>query len=293
MAVPVLTELGIDLEVLDLINQERAKVGVPQLTKSETIDDASDRHALDMATNNNFSETGTDGSTVASRIQDAGYPFSNVNEAIAFGPATPADVVAQWINDPTQRNILLDPTFTETALGVVANTDGNIYWAETFGGPDVAPAPVTPMTASADPLPVDPMVAVDPTPAPVDPMLAVDPMVAVDPIMTATADPITAPANDPTMNVDITGGVTTVGNPTDLQPSPDPVVEPVVAPNPIIMQMASVPQDTNNSNSDPIYSGQGNHSRRHQSHDRMGAPSDPMGNSDMMSAPSRNMGRHH
>jgi hypothetical protein len=335
---PVLTELGIDDEVLDLINQERAKVGVPQLADSETIDEAADLHALDMATNNNFSETGTDGSTVASRTNFFGYPFSNVGEAIAFGPATAAEVVAQWLNDPVQRNTLLDPTFTEAGLGVVSNTDGTIYWAETFGGPDVAPAPVT-----ADPLPVDPMVAVDPTPATEDPMVAVnpivtttedpmvavnpivtttedpmvavdpiitttedpmvavdpimtataDPMVAVDPIMTATADPITAPANDPIMNVDITGGVTTVGNPTDLQPSPEPVVEPVVEPNPMVMQMSFVPKDTNNSNFDPIYSGHGKHSRRHQSHDRMGAPSDPMGSSDMMSAPSRHMGRRH
>ena len=195
MAVPVLTELGIDDEVLDLINQERAKVGATQLTKSETIDDASDRHALDMATNNNFSETGTDGSTVASRVKDTGYPFSNVNEAIAFGPATPADVVAQWLNDPTQRNTLLNATFTQAALGVVANTDGNIYWAETFGGPDVAP-----MTATADLLPEDPMMAVDPMPATEDPMMAADPMMtatedpmmAADPMMPATEDPMVA-----------------------------------------------------------------------------------------------------
>ena len=225
MAVPVLTELGIDLEVLDLINQERAKVGATQLTKSETIDDASDRHALDMATNNNFSETGTDGSTVASRMKDTGYPFSNVNEAIAFGPATPADVVAQWMNDPGQRNTLLNPTFTETALGVVANTDGNIYWAETFGGPDVAPAPAP--VAAADPIVTateDPMAAVDPivtatedpmmaavdpiVTATEDPMMAAvdpivtateDPMVAVDPIVTATEDPMMA-AVDPIVN---------------------------------------------------------------------------------------------
>jgi hypothetical protein len=270
---PVLTELGIDDEVLDLINQERAKVGVPQLADSETIDEAADLHALDMATNNNFSETGTDGSTVASRTNFFGYPFSNVGEAIAFGPATAAEVVAQWLNDPVQRNTLLDPTFTEAGLGVVSNTDGVIYWAETFGGPDVAPT-----TATADPLPVDPMVAVDPTPAPVDPMVAVD--------------PITAPVNEPTMNVDLTGGVTTVGNPTDLQPSPDPVNTPVVEPDPMVMQMSFVPQDTNNSNFEPMYSGQGKHSC-HQSHDRMGAPSDPMGSSDMMSAPSHHKGRRH
>jgi hypothetical protein len=272
MAVPVLVELGIDQEVLDLINQERAKVGISPLNDNDDIDDAADRQAFDMATNNNFSEIGSDGSTIASRVEDTNYPFSNAGEVIAFGPMTPADVVAQWINDPVQRNTLLDPTFTDAALGSVANSDGIIYWVETFGGPNVTPAPVAPMTATADPLPVDPMVAVDPTPAPVDPMVAVDPTPAP---------------------VDLTGGVTTVGDPTDLQPSPDPVNNPVVDLNPIVMQMASVPQDPNNSNSDPIYSGHGNHSRRHQSHDRMSAPSDPMGSSDMMSAPARGMGRHH
>jgi hypothetical protein len=354
MAVPVLVELGIDQEVLDLINQERAKVGISPLNDNDDIDDAADRQAFDMATNNNFSEIGSDGSTIASRVEDTNYPFSNAGEVIAFGPMTPADVVAQWINDPVQRNTLLDPTFTDAALGSVANSDGIIYWVETFGGPNVTPAPVAPMTATADPLPVDPMVAVDPTPAPIDPMVAVDPimtatedpmvaadpimtatadpmvavdpimtatedpmvavdpimtatedpMVAVDPIMTATADPmvavdpmmavdpITAPANDPTMNVDITGGVTTVGNPTDLQPSPDPVNNPVIDLNPIVMQMASVPQDMKNCDYSPIYSGHGKRSR-HQSHDRMSAPSDPMGSSDMMSAPSRHMDRRH
>jgi hypothetical protein len=401
MAVPVLTELGLDLEVLDLINQERAKVGINPLNDNDDIDDAADRQAFDMATNNNFSEIGSDGSTLASRVENTNYPFSNAGEVIAFGPMTPAEVVAQWLNDPTQRNTLLNPTFTDAALGVVANTDGNIYWAETFGGPDVAPAPVVadPMTATSDPLPEDPMMAVDPTPASVDPMVAVDPtlatvdpmiavdptpatedpmvavdptpatvdpmmavdptlatedpmvavdpivtatvdpmvavdpivtapedpmmavdpivtapedpMVAVDPIMTATADPmvavdpimtatvdpmmavdpITAPANDPTMNVDLTGGVTTVGNPTDLQPSPDPVNNPVIDPNPIVMQMSFVPQDMKHRDYSPMYCGQGKHSR-HQSHDRMGAPSDPMGSSDMMSAPSHRGRRH-
>ena len=112
MAVPVLTELGIDQEVIDLINQERAKVGANPITKNEMIDDSSDRHALDMATNNNLSETGSDGSTVASRAKDANLNFPSVTETIAAGPMTPTEVVAQWIDNPTDRNKLLDPGAT-------------------------------------------------------------------------------------------------------------------------------------------------------------------------------------
>jgi Cysteine-rich secretory protein family len=156
-ALPVLTELGFDAEVLDLINAERAKVGAKALNDNGPIDDAVDRHALDLAKNMNLSDTGSDGSDVKSRAKDANYLFGNVGEAIAAGPMDAKEVVAQWLNDPTQRDQLLNPTFTDAGLGTVADTNGKLYWVEGFGGPDPAPAdpmtpPADPMTADADPL---------------------------------------------------------------------------------------------------------------------------------------------
>jgi hypothetical protein len=156
---PVLTELGIDGQVLDLINAERAKVGVKALNDNGQIDDAADRQALDMAKNMNLSETGSDGSTIASRTKDAGYASTNVDEAIAAGPMDAQEVVAQWLNDPTQKNKLLNPKFEDAALGTVADTNGKLYWAETFGGPEIAPAPA-PTPAN----PMTPPVAANPDP---------------------------------------------------------------------------------------------------------------------------------
>jgi hypothetical protein len=175
MANPVLTELGLDGQVLDLINQERAKVGAKPLADSGTRDDAADRHALDMAKNMNLSETGSDGSTIISRAKEAGFTSTNIGETIAAGPMDAKEVVAQWLNDPTQRDQLLNPTFTEAGLGTVADTNGKLFWAEAFGGPEVAPAP-------------------KPAPAPVDPMMA-----PADP-MKEPADPMKEPANKPKKN---------------------------------------------------------------------------------------------
>jgi hypothetical protein len=179
---PVLTELGFDGEVLDLINQERAKVGAKPLSDSGQIDDAVDRHALDLAKNMNLSDTGSDGSTVNSRAKDSGYLFANVGETISAGPMDAKEVVAQWLNDPTQRDKLLNPTFTDAGLGTVADTNGKLYWVEGFGGPDVAPEPKPePAPVAMNPAPADPMMA------PADPMKE-------------PADPMKEPANKPNKN---------------------------------------------------------------------------------------------
>lgn len=235
---PVLTELGFDTQLIDLVNQERAKVGAPPLSAPDRIDDAADAHAVDMATSGNLSLLGSDGSTPNSRIKDTGYPSANVGETIATGDDA-AQVVATWMNDPTQRSLILNPTFQDTGVGTALDNNGTaLFWSEVFGGPD--PAPAAPMTAPADPL-----------------------------------------------------GVVTVGDPTDLQPSPDPVSNPDAL-DPMGMKMSCAPKDMNHFDDmkhNPMFSGHGQ--KFHQaSNDPMGAPN-LMGTSDMMGAPTNPMGMHH
>jgi Cysteine-rich secretory protein family len=270
---PVLTELGFDTQLIDLINQERAKVGANPLSAPDRIDDAADAHALDMATNNNLSLSGSDGSTPNSRIKDTGYLFANVGETIAIGDDA-AQVVQTWMNDPTQRSLILNPTFQDTGVGTVLDNNGKLFWSEVFGGPD--PAPADPMTPPADPMtpPADPM-----TP-PADPM-------------TPPADPMTPPADPMTASADPLG-VTTVGDATDFQPSEDPVSNPDDK-YPMGMKMSFAPKDMKNFDDmkhNPMFSGHGK-KFHHASNDPIGAPTNPMGTSDMMGAPTNPMGMHH
>jgi Cysteine-rich secretory protein family len=252
-ALPVLTELGFDAEVLDLINQERAKVGANPLNDSDQIDDAADSHALDLANNMTLSDTGSNGSTVNSRAKDSGYLFANVGEAIAAGPMDAKEVVAQWLNDPTQRDQLLNPTFTDAGLGTVADTNGKLYWVEGFGGPD--PAPADPMTPPADPM----------TP-PADPMTP-----PADPLGDTTVGDATdfQPSEDP------------VSNPDDKYPMG---MKMSFAPKDM--------KNFDDMKHNPMFSGHGK-KFHHASNDQMGAPTNPMGTSDMMSAPPNPMGMHH
>jgi hypothetical protein len=313
---PQLVELGFDGAVLELINAERAKVGVKPLNDNGPTDDHADRHALDLAKNMSLSDTGSDGSTVKSRAKDAGYLFGNVGEAIAAGPMDPKAVVAQWMNDPTQRDQLLNPTYTDAGLGTVADTNGKLYWVEGFGGPDVAPAPAP--APAPEPTPV----AVTPTPAPADPM--------VEP-----ANPMTEPKKkggkgkgmkknkkDFGEKKDFFGkkdfrdkkdfddkkifggdkkfdgkkmdkdpfGPTSVGDAKDFKPSKDPIGNPGNK-NPMDKKIC-FGKDMNKFDDKKNDSMIGDVSKSQTGGDQMGAPVNPMVASDMMSAPQNPMAMH-
>ena len=69
-------------QILNLVNQARAAgqvcgtealPAVPALTLNAQLNQAAQRHSDDMATNNIFSHTGSDGSSFGQRIADTGY----------------------------------------------------------------------------------------------------------------------------------------------------------------------------------------------------------------------------
>ena len=72
-----------------------AHAHVRRLVKPPTS--AAARHSADMATNNFFSHTGSDGSTVAERSADAGFDTFPLGENIAAGYRSVRAVVLAWM----------------------------------------------------------------------------------------------------------------------------------------------------------------------------------------------------
>ncbi|NJO97736.1 MAG: CAP domain-containing protein [Pleurocapsa sp. CRU_1_2] len=62
-----------DQQILDLVNQERAKVGADPLSINQQLDQAADLHSQDQASMNNMTHTGSNGSDAGTRIQGEGY----------------------------------------------------------------------------------------------------------------------------------------------------------------------------------------------------------------------------
>ena len=97
-----------------------------------------------MAKNNLFSHTGSDGSTVATRVTRAGYTWSIVGENIAYAfPAsssTQDSTMQQWLNSPGHCANIMNPQFTELAVACAEGSaaGGNAdrrYWTMVLARP--------------------------------------------------------------------------------------------------------------------------------------------------------------
>ncbi|MBE9155514.1 CAP domain-containing protein [Nodosilinea sp. LEGE 06152] len=127
-------DVTIAQELLRLVNAERQRVNAPPLVLNEKLTAAAQRHAQDMATSRRMSHTGSDGSTMRSRIDATGYRWSTIGENVAMGQPTAAAVMSAWMNSPGHRQNILNPAFTELGVGQ-ATGSGRIYWTQVFGRP--------------------------------------------------------------------------------------------------------------------------------------------------------------
>lgn len=132
------TNASIEGQVLYLINQARAKAGVAAVTSNSALASAARDHSKDMAQNNYFSHTGSDGSTPFTRISAAGYSYHAAGEIIYAGPGkynSPYSAVSKWMGSEPHKAILLDDVYTEVGVGYWcdANSAHEGYFTADFG----------------------------------------------------------------------------------------------------------------------------------------------------------------
>ena len=97
------------------------------LAWNDVLAQAAAGHSQDMATHNFFSHTGSDGRTLAQRIDAAGYDWSSIGENIAAGQGSINTVVDGWIASPGHCANLLSPGLTQVGLACVRGTAANTY----------------------------------------------------------------------------------------------------------------------------------------------------------------------
>jgi uncharacterized protein YkwD len=122
-------------QVITLINQQRASRGLPALSTNALLTNAATTHTVDMASNNFFSHTGSDGSQPGDRITAAGYNWITWGETIAAGYQTPADVVNAWMQSQGHSEILLSTDYEDVGIGYISlsGTTYGSYWTAVFG----------------------------------------------------------------------------------------------------------------------------------------------------------------
>ena len=130
-------------QVLHLVNAARGQprrcgaqsyAATGALRLNPLLSAAALNHARDMARNDFFDHTGSDGSTPAQRLGRTTYAWRAVGENIASGQNTPADAVEGWIKSPGHCANLMAPGFREMGLAYAVNRDSRqgIYWVQVF-----------------------------------------------------------------------------------------------------------------------------------------------------------------
>jgi uncharacterized protein YkwD len=122
--------------VLSQVNVTRAANGCGPVAVNPQLTAAATRQANDMLAHGVQGHTGSDGSTLAQRVKDAGYAsYSKLGEIIFWssGPGGSAVAsVAWWMNSPAHRAIITDCDLTDAGFSAVTNGD-RITVAGDFG----------------------------------------------------------------------------------------------------------------------------------------------------------------
>jgi uncharacterized protein YkwD len=106
--------------VFDAVNAQRAAHGLAPLAYEPRLTRAASDYALVLAVNDWFSHTGPDGSTIVSRIEAAGFPFTvPVGEVIAWGTDgwQPAEIAQAWMDSPSHREQILSDGYIQAGMG--------------------------------------------------------------------------------------------------------------------------------------------------------------------------------
>ncbi|MDQ1008065.1 uncharacterized protein YkwD [Streptomyces sp. V4I23] len=130
-AVPTSGASATEAAVLNLVNEERAKVGCSPFKASTSLAELARVHSKDMAVRGFFDHTNPDGQTPWDRAAAAGV--ANLGgENIARGQADAGAVMNAWMQSEGHRANMLNCDFTTMGVGVYMG-DGGPWWTQNFG----------------------------------------------------------------------------------------------------------------------------------------------------------------
>ena len=132
--------------VVDMVNEERAKVGRQPLLVNYQLQVAAWLHNEHMVKTGCFSHGDCGDGGPSDRVKKSGYKGGMVGENIAKGFRTPAEVMDGWMHSTDHRANILNANYID--IGVAYNPSGPT-WTQVFAVPDPNVPTVTPPT---DPL---------------------------------------------------------------------------------------------------------------------------------------------
>lgn len=115
------------IELIELVNLERNRSGLPNLSTQPQVAAAAMAHSVDMAARQTADHYGVNGSDTGDRLDRQGFDYIVWGEVIGSGYQTPQDLFDAWMVSAVHRAHLLSDNFF-IGVGVAATPDGVPYW---------------------------------------------------------------------------------------------------------------------------------------------------------------------
>lgn len=117
-------------QVLSLVNEERAKAGLPALSLNTSLSAAASIRAAEIQTS--FSHTRPGGKDFSTVLKESGISYRAAGENIAYGQTSAQKVMTDWMNSAGHRANILNTSYTEIGIAHVKNASGTDYWVQLF-----------------------------------------------------------------------------------------------------------------------------------------------------------------
>ncbi|UQZ82942.1 Cysteine-rich secretory protein family protein [Paenibacillus konkukensis] len=114
-------------QVINLVNQERAKAGLSALTEDSSLSNMALVKAKDMYTNNYFDHNSPTYGSPFDMMKQFGISYSYAGENIAKGQRDPQEVMNSWMNSQGHRENILSPNYTKIGVAYY-----NGEWVQEF-----------------------------------------------------------------------------------------------------------------------------------------------------------------
>ena len=134
---PAMTIEEAELEIVRLINEERAKVGVPALEVDPVLMEIARERSEDMVKRGYYShydpETGE--ALVRNMLHAHGITNSggeNIYKLYGFTSKTPYFAVSGWMHSESHRKLILDSSMTRTGVGLALGYHDSVIATQVF-----------------------------------------------------------------------------------------------------------------------------------------------------------------
>ncbi|MBI3956350.1 CvpA family protein [Candidatus Gottesmanbacteria bacterium] len=114
---------GSEAQMIERVNRERAKEGLPTLRVEETLTAVARGHSRDMFERRYFAHYSPEGRDVGYRARQEGLEYALIGENLAYAPDVEL-AHSGFMNSEGHRRNILDPAWTRIGIGVI---DGDIY----------------------------------------------------------------------------------------------------------------------------------------------------------------------